>query len=111
MKLNTLAFFEKFKRQIRDDMLIKSVFKDNGELFFEFEHSPYNKEQNVIFTLSYPYFDDLDLFISSFDKIRHKKRIDVGNKFTSDLQQYTLWAETCLHDLIHKFEEIKGIKK
>ena len=110
MSLNTLAFFKRFKKQIKDDMLIKSVFKDNGELFFEIEHSPYNKEQNVIFALSYPYFDNLDLFISAFDEIRHRKRIAIGDKFTSDLQRYTIIGEITIHELIHKFQEVIGVK-
>lgn len=113
MKTNTLAFFERFKGQIRDDMLIKSVFKDNNNLVFEIELSPYEKEQNVIFALSYPYFDDLDLFISSFDEIRHKKKKELGDRYIPDLQHFTVRAETSLHDLIHKFQEVvdkQGVK-
>ena len=106
MKTNTLTFFERFKGQIRDDMLIKSVFIDKGELFFEIELSPYEKEQNVIFALSYPYFDNLDLFISAFDEIRHRKRKAIGDKFTSDLQRYTVIGEITIHELIHKFQEV-----
>lgn len=113
MKTNTFAFFKRFKKQIKGDLQIKSVFTDKGELFFKIEHSPFDKEKNVIFELSYPYFDDLDLFISSFDEIRHRKRLALGNKLPTGLTQYTLWAEICLHDLINKFQEIidkQGVK-
>lgn len=110
MKTNTLAFFKRFEKQIKDDLQVKSVFIDEDNLVFEIEHSPYDKEQNVIFALSYPYFENLDLFISAFDEIRHRKRRAVGDKLPSGLLQYTIWAETSLHDLIHKFQEVIGVK-
>ena len=82
------------------------MFIDKGELFFEIELSPYEKEQNVIFALSYPYFDDLDLFISAFDEIRYRKKRALGDRYIPDLLHFTVWAETSIHDLIHKFQEV-----